>query len=198
MTGFGRFKGHRHKSFEESLREAASPFVLRRLAEVWAEEPPLRVYGASEFAPNHAAYAEAMEEKYRAFPSIARPGWLAKKLEADPRGLDGAAAVALLDGFRRDPTLWRDRLSLNRWDRRRRLLRLPRVVDDLPSRMRFRRSGADPRAENVPTRSRGFPRRPQPRGGWIATPTHPQALRPKYSNVIHPQVPEKSRCGESA
>ena len=121
MTGFDRFKGHRHKWFEESLCELASLFVLYRLAEVWAEEPPPHVYGASGFAPNHATYAEGMEEKYRTPPGIALPGWLAANigtLEADPlrRDLNGAVTVALLDRFRRDPTLWRDCLSLNRWD----------------------------------------------------------------------------------
>ena len=121
MTGFDRFKGHRHKWFEESLCQLAALFVLHRLAEVWAEEPPPHIYGASEFAPNHATYAEGMEENYRVSPGIALPGWLAANigtLEADPlrRDLDGAVAVALLDHFRRDPTLWRDCLSLNRWD----------------------------------------------------------------------------------
>ncbi len=121
MTGFDRFKGHRHKWFEESLCELASLFVLHRLAEVWAEDPPLHVYGASEFAPNHAIYAKGIEEKYRTPPGIALPEWFAANigtLEADPlrRDLNGAVAVALLDRFRRDPTLWRDCLPLNRWD----------------------------------------------------------------------------------
>ena len=119
MTGFDRFKGHRHKWFEESLCELASLFVLHRLAEVWAKEPPPRIYGASGFAPNHAIYAERMEEKHRTPPGF--PGWFAANigtLEADPlrRDLNGAVAVALLDRFRRDPTLWRDCLPLNRWD----------------------------------------------------------------------------------
>ena len=121
MTGFDRFKKHRHNWFEESLCELASLFVLHRLAEVWAEEPPPHIRGASEFAPNHAIYAQGVEEKYRMPPGIALPGWFAANigtLEADPfrRDLDSAAAVALLDRFRRDPTLWRDCLQLNRWD----------------------------------------------------------------------------------
>ena len=121
MTGFDRFKGHRHRWFEESLCELASLFVLHRLAEVWAEEPPPHVHGASEFAPNHAIYAQRMEEKYRTPTGIALPGWFDANigtLEADPlrRDLGGAAAVALLDRFRCDPALWRDCLSLNRWD----------------------------------------------------------------------------------
>ena len=123
ITGFDRFKEHPHKWFEESLCELASLFVLHRLAEVWAEEPPPHISEASEFAPNHAIYAEGMEEKYRAPPGIALPGWLAANigtLGADPlrRHLNGVVAVALLDRFRRDPTLWRDCLSLNRWDPR--------------------------------------------------------------------------------
>ncbi len=119
MTGFDRFKGHRHKWFEESLCELASLFVLHRLSKVWAEEPLLHIYRASEFAPNHAAYAERMEEKYRTPHGIALPGWFAANigtLETDPRDLDGTVAVALLDRFRRDPILWRDCLLLNRWD----------------------------------------------------------------------------------
>ena len=197
MTGFGRFKRHRHKWFEESLCEAASLFVLHRLTEVWAEEPPLRV--ASEFAPNHATYAEAMEEKYRAFPGIARPGWLAAKLEAGPRGLDGAAAVALPDGFRRDPTLWRDCLSLNRWD--------PSAdatfSDYLESWTTFlRECGSAARAPALARKTfqPGLAasctvRRRRTVAGRRRIPK--PCLRPKNSNVIHPQVPEKSHCGES-
>ena len=121
MAGFDRIKKHPHKWFEESLCELAPLFVLRRLAEVWADEPPPHIYGASEFAPNHAIYAEGIEEQYRASPGTALPGWLVANigtLETDPsrRDLNGVVAVALLDSFRCDPTLWRDCLALNRWD----------------------------------------------------------------------------------
>ena len=121
MTGFDRSKEHPHKWFEEALCELASLFVLHRLAEVWADEPPPHIYGAFDFAPNHATYAEGMEEQYRAPPGTALPEWLAANigtLETDPlrHDLNGAVAVALLDNFRCDPTLWRDCLALNRWD----------------------------------------------------------------------------------
>ena len=121
MTGFDRFKEHRHNWFEESLCELASLFVLHRLAEVWAEEPPLHVHVASEFAPNHATYAEGIEESYRLPLDGTSLEFLTENietLEADPfrRDLNGAVAVALLDYFLRDPTLWRDCLSLNQWN----------------------------------------------------------------------------------
>ncbi len=39
LTRFDRFKGHKHKWFEETLCELASLFALHRLAERWVEAP---------------------------------------------------------------------------------------------------------------------------------------------------------------
>lgn len=122
MTNFDRYKEHRHKWFEESLCEMASLFVLYRLAQNWAEHPP-DIFGASEFAPHHGTYAEQIEEKRRLLPGCDLPGWLAANievLETDPlrRELNGAVAIALLDRFRDEPSLWGDCGWLNHWDAR--------------------------------------------------------------------------------
>lgn len=123
MTNFDRCKEHRHKWFEESLCELASLFVLHRLAEVWRTHPPSGIAGASDFALNHGAYAREIAAKYFRAEGKALPEWLAgniEALEANPleRDLTGVVAVALLDRFRRDPALWRDCGTLNRWDPR--------------------------------------------------------------------------------
>jgi len=121
LTNFDRAKSHRHKWFEEDLSELSSLFVLYRLAETWAEDPPAGILKAVDFAPNHGKYAEYIEEKYRVCPSKDIPGWLAGNiatLEASPaeRELNGVVAVALLNHFRKDPSLWRECGWLNHWD----------------------------------------------------------------------------------
>lgn len=123
MTGFDRYREHRHKWFEETLCELASLFVLHRLATVWDEAPPREVTGARGFAPNHESYAENLQIGYGAVLDIDLPEWLAgsiESLEADPcrRDLNGVAAVSLLGRFRENPSLWRDCGYLNRWDPR--------------------------------------------------------------------------------
>lgn len=123
MTNFNHCKEHRHKWFDESLCEMASLFVLHRLAEAWAENPPPDIYGASEFAPHHGTYAERIEEQYRLAPGCDLPGWLAANIEAMEadsirRELNGVVAIALLDRFRDEPSLWGDCIWLNHWDPR--------------------------------------------------------------------------------
>ena len=121
MTNFDAHKGHKHRWFHESLCELASLFVLHRLADVWAEEPPDGVPDAAGFAPNHRTYARDMADRY---PRIGRAGfrdWLSAHLaalEANPceREPAGAVAVLLLDSFRADPTLWRDCAHLDLWN----------------------------------------------------------------------------------
>lgn len=122
MTNFDRYKEHKHKWFEESLCEMASLFVLHRLAQNWDEHPP-DVLGASEFAPHHRNYAERIQEEHRLPPSCDLPGWLAENINAMEedscrRELNGAVAVALLDWFRDEPSLWGDCGWLNHWDAR--------------------------------------------------------------------------------
>ena len=120
LTNSDRARSHRHKWFEESLSELSSLFVLYRLAETWAEDPPAGILEAADFAPSHGKYAESFEEKYR-FVGGHLPGWFAGNiatLEASPeeRELNGVVAVALLNHFRDDPSLWRECGWLNHWD----------------------------------------------------------------------------------
>ncbi len=122
MTHFDRYKEHRHKWFEESLCEMASLFVLHRLAQGWAGHPP-DILGASGFAPHHATYAERIEEKHRLPPGRDLARWLDANIEAMEanslrRELNAVVAVALLDRFRDEPSLWGDCGWLNHWDAR--------------------------------------------------------------------------------
>lgn len=121
LTNFDRAGQHKHKWFEESLCELSSLFVLHRLAETWAVCPPADVFEAADFAPNHREYAESVEAKYSIPFSEDISGWLAENipiLETSPeeRELSGVVAVALLDCFREDPSLWSECGWLNHWD----------------------------------------------------------------------------------
>ncbi|MDE0220471.1 MAG: hypothetical protein OXJ90_14495 [Spirochaetaceae bacterium] len=121
MTNFDCHKGHKHRWFDETLSELASLFVLHRLAKLWIAHPPDAIPDAAGFAPSHRTYAERTAARY---PRISRdhlPEWFTEavpKLEANPyeRDLCGTVAVALLDSFQADPTLWRDCLHLNHWN----------------------------------------------------------------------------------
>ena len=121
MTNFDRHKGHKHRWFDESLCELASLFVLHRLAELWQENPPEAIADAAGFAFNHHTYAERIAARYPRLNREHLPQWSARvfpKLEANPykRELCGTIAVALLDSFQADPTLWQDCDHLNHWD----------------------------------------------------------------------------------
>ena len=121
MTGFDRYRDHKHKWFEEAVCETASLFVLHRVAKTWEEVPPPDIFGARDFAANHQIYADNIETGYRRIPDTPLPEWFAAnipRMEADPyrRDLNGVVAVASLDRFREDPSLWRDCGSLNQWD----------------------------------------------------------------------------------
>ena len=121
MTNFDRAREHRHKWFEESLCEMASLFVLYRLADVWAANPPAGIAASRSFAPVHADYARDVELKYPAVPHSELPRWLEANIggmeaSSTERDLNGVVAVALLGFFRHDPTLWRDCAWLNHWD----------------------------------------------------------------------------------
>ena len=123
LTNFDRAKQHRHKWFEESLCELSSLFVLHRLAEIWAESPPASIFKAADFAPNHREYAESIEAEYRISSSEDISGWLAENIctleaSSEERKLNGVVAVALLDHFRKDPSLWSECGWLNHWDPR--------------------------------------------------------------------------------
>ena len=123
MTNFDRHREHKHKWFEESLCELASLFVLHRLATVWKEHPPAEIIDAVEFAPHFRAYADEVGDDVGNVqadrPDL--PHWLTKHinaLEANPfnRELNRTLAVALLDRFLEDPSLWRDCGWLELWD----------------------------------------------------------------------------------
>ena len=118
---FASVPGNRHKWFEGCLSHLAALFVMHRIAECWVETPPVHVYKAAQFAPNHATYAERIARK-RSLPLGCSPAeWFSEhqeELEAvsDNQELNGTLAVALLPPFQADPTLWRDCASLNTWD----------------------------------------------------------------------------------
>lgn len=121
LTNFDRHRGHKHRWFDETLCELASLFVLHRLAEIWKERPHVEIVGATEFAPNHRTYAERIAARYPRLSRDHLAEWFAgigPTLEVDPyqRELCGTIAVALLDAFRTDPSLWRNCGHLNDWD----------------------------------------------------------------------------------
>lgn len=121
LTNFDRAGQHRHKWFEESLCELSSLFVLHRLAETWAESPPAGVFKAADFAPNHREYAEHIEAKYSTSSSGDISGWLSENIRtletsSAERELNAVVAIALLDRFRENPSLWRECGWLNHWD----------------------------------------------------------------------------------
>ena len=121
MTNFDRHRSHKHKWFEESLCELASLFVLHRLADGWREHPPPGVLEAEGFAPHFRTYAEEIEQGYEQPADGDLRAWLAPKLdslEGNPvlREGNGTIAIALLDRFLEDPSLWRDCGQLNCWD----------------------------------------------------------------------------------
>lgn len=121
MTNFDRNKEHQHNWFEESLCEMASFFVLYRLSETWKNNPPENVIDAVEFAPNHVKYCEDTANQYITPDRKDLPKWLASNIsdmEADCylRCRNAVVALALLDHFQSDPSLWKDCGYLNYWD----------------------------------------------------------------------------------
>jgi hypothetical protein len=121
MTNYDRYKERKHQWFEEALGELASLFVLHRLADEWALNPPPSVPGAAEFAPSHRTYAMNVERERRLPAGTDIPRWLAgniRDMGADPykRELNGSIAVCLLAHFWAEPSLWQSCGLLNTWD----------------------------------------------------------------------------------
>ena len=121
MTNYNPNKVNRHTWFEESLCEMASLFVLYRLSETWKTNPPVNVRGAAEFAPSHAKYCEDFADKHLTPERKNLPGWLSLNLEDmqnNPylRCRNAVVALALLDHFRSDPSLWADCGFINYWN----------------------------------------------------------------------------------
>lgn len=121
LVNFDRIRHHRHKWFEESVCELAALFVLIRLSERFRHCPPPEVIGAEEFAPHFATYARSIADSVPAVPRAGLPAWLSGNLAAlethhVDRTLNRTAAVAMLDNFLDDESLWRDCVALNLWD----------------------------------------------------------------------------------
>ena len=95
--------------------------MLLRLATVWLGNPPPGIDGPSAYAPHFDSYAGATAEQYARPAPDDLPRWLRDNAAALSRGrnhrrLNGTVAVALLEPFLEDPSLWRDCRWLNRWD----------------------------------------------------------------------------------
>ena len=121
LVNFDRIRHHRHKWFEESLCELAALFVLIRLSRRFRHCPPPEVFGAEEFAPHFATYAHSIAGSVPAVSRAHLPGWLSGNLPAlethhVDRTLNRTVAVAMLDSFLDDESLWRDCVALNSWD----------------------------------------------------------------------------------
>ena len=121
LVNYDRTRDHRHKWFEESLCELAALFVLRRLPAVWKDRPPPEIVDAVAFAPHFGTYAKDVAKVDFASDRADLPAWLPKHLdllEADRynRKRNRIVAVAFLDRFLDDPSLWRDCGWLNCWN----------------------------------------------------------------------------------
>lgn len=95
--------------FEETMCETASLFVLRRLAEEWAERPPYASW--KPYAPQFRQYAEDVMDS-RSQVGSAHLGDFYRRhrreLETTPRDrdLNGAMAVVLLGIMEGSPSSW--------------------------------------------------------------------------------------------
>ena len=123
LVNFDQVRHHRHKWFEESICELAALFALHRLSREFQLRPPSEVLGAREFAPHFATYAKRVGRRAQPVPRADLPMWLSnniRRLETriTDRNLNRVAAVALLDDFLADKSLWRDCGFLNRWNAR--------------------------------------------------------------------------------
>lgn len=121
LVNFGRLGHHRHKWFEESICELSALFVLHRLSEEFRQAPPSEVLGAEEFAPHFATYAEEVASSARRVRRAELPVWFSMNVHdleerRVDRDLNRIVAVALLDSFVADRSLWRDCGSLNLWN----------------------------------------------------------------------------------
>lgn len=121
LVNFDQVRHHRHKWFEESICELASLFALHRLSGEFHHRPPSEVLGAREFAPHFEAYARQVESRVQPVPNSGLPVWLSDNIRcleecSINRDLNLVVAVALLDEFLADHSLWRDCGFLNRWN----------------------------------------------------------------------------------
>ncbi|MDB6071134.1 MAG: hypothetical protein JWL81_2305 [Verrucomicrobiales bacterium] len=109
LCGFREQAGNRNRWFEETLCEAASLFVLRRLSDVWVESAPYQ--GGREYAPEFRRYAQTVMDS-RSQVGNGRLGNFylknRKTLESTPRdrSLNGAMALPLLELLEGSPQSW--------------------------------------------------------------------------------------------
>ncbi|MGC4006015.1 MAG: hypothetical protein QM811_24000 [Pirellulales bacterium] len=108
------------KWFEESLCEAASIFVIRRMGESWKTAPPYpnwKSYAASltKYADDHAAKTGKLDEP--SFAAWYRAHEPALRKTGTDRPLNQIVAVhALLPLLEAEPKHWRALGWLNQWD----------------------------------------------------------------------------------
>jgi hypothetical protein len=100
---------HRNRWFEESLCELGSLFALRRMSEVWAENPPYPNW--KSYAKPLGDYAEERIEKARLPKGKTLAAWFRAEAEhlyanATLRDKNTIVAVALLPLFEREPQHW--------------------------------------------------------------------------------------------
>ena len=121
LVNFDRVRHHRHKWFEESICELASLFTLDRLSREFRHRPPAEVLGAREFAPHFATSAKGVARRVHPVPRADLPMWFSRNVRrleerSIDRALNRVVAVALLDDFLADKSLWRDCGFLNLWN----------------------------------------------------------------------------------
>jgi hypothetical protein len=95
--------------FEESICEAASLFVLRRLAQSWSKSPPYESWRA--YAPRFGEYAEDVMGRRVCIPDSRLPAFYQRhqaELVKNPvdRELNGTFSLSLLRIFEASPQSW--------------------------------------------------------------------------------------------
>jgi hypothetical protein len=101
--------GAENQWLDEAVGEAASIFVLERMAEAWKSEPPYANWKG--YAASLADYAAQRRRAAESPPREKMPEWFKAnrgRLRADPyrRELNRAVAVHLADLLARDPDDW--------------------------------------------------------------------------------------------
>jgi hypothetical protein len=102
--------------FEESLCETASLYVLRRLADTWAKQPPHAHW--RDYAPRFAEYAQDVMRRRADVPDAEIAAYYQRHraaFERDPtdRERNGTIALFLLRQLESAPSLWESVTWLN-------------------------------------------------------------------------------------
>jgi len=116
LCGYREDALNRNRWFEETLCEAASLFVLRRLPDVWSERPPCQAWRS--YAPEFRHYAQQVMDSRSQVGSghLGDYYWKNRRtLESTPRerNLNGAMALPLLALLEGAPESWEAVASLN-------------------------------------------------------------------------------------